>query len=96
MEAKATAALLGLFAFCGLVMAVLTGFFTVDQGGTGTSALTLAVIAYVLTVATFGKVVGRSGTSVVIRSALLLLGAAVAILGAVLLRPAGIRLTPAT
>jgi hypothetical protein len=95
MEAKANAALLGLFAVCGLIMAALTGFFALDQGATATAALTLAGLIYTATVATFAKVVGRSGTAVVLQTVLLVAGALVAILGAALLHPAGVRLKPA-
>lgn len=95
MEAKATAAMLGLFAICGLVMAGLSAFFAFDQGATGTAALTFAGVIYTATVATLAKCAGTSGTAAVLRTALLLAGAAVAIVGAVLLHPAGIRLNPA-
>ncbi|MEV0695381.1 hypothetical protein [Streptomyces sp. NPDC050388] len=95
MEAKATAALLGLFAVCGLIMAALTGLFALDHGATTTAALTFAGAIYTATVATFAKVVGRSGTAVVLQTALLVVGALVAVLGAALLHPAGVRLKPA-
>ncbi|MGW1269877.1 hypothetical protein [Streptomyces sp. NPDC002491] len=95
MEAKATAALLGLFAVCGVIMAALTGFFALDHGATTTAALTFAGVIYTATVATFAKVVGRSGTAVVFQTVLLLVGGIVAVLGGVLLAPAGIRLKTA-
>lgn len=95
MEAKANAALLALFAVCGLIMGALTGFFALDHGATATAALSFAGLIYAATVGTFAKVVGRSGTAVVCQTLLLLVGASVAVLGAVLLAPAGIRLKPA-
>ncbi|MFJ4343626.1 MULTISPECIES: hypothetical protein [unclassified Streptomyces] len=95
MEAKVNAGLLGLFALCGLVMAGLVGFFAFDQGATGTAALTFAAVIYTATVATLARCAGGSATAAVLRTVLLLVGAAVALVGAVLLHPAGIRLSPA-
>ena len=95
MEAKATAALLGLFATCGVIMAALTVFFALDHGATTTTALSFAGALYTVTVATLAKVVGRSGTLVVFQTVTLLVGGVAAVLGGVLLAPAGIRLKPA-
>lgn len=95
MEAKATAALIALFAVCGVIMGGLTGFFALDHGSTTTAALTFAGVIYTATVATLAKVVGRSGTAMVFQTALLLVGSVVAFLGGVLLAPAGIRLKTA-
>ncbi|MFD4400817.1 hypothetical protein [Kitasatospora sp. NPDC058478] len=95
MKIKASAALLGLLALCGLVMAVLAGLFASSHGLTTTGALIWAAVVYTITVAALGHWAKLPGGAVVIRSLLLLAGAPVAVLGALLLQgAAGIKLTP--
>lgn len=96
MNAKVTAGLLGLFTICGLAMAALVGFFALDHGATTTAAGTFAAVVYTATVATIAKCAGRSGSAAVCQTLLLMVGGAVALLGVALLRPTGVRLTPAT